>query len=145
MIPPTLLEKLESYELSEIKTQMFNCLKKIYILCVNIANTVRDLVSVFGVVGTEIICCLKSLANYVSHEVHVYAIIGLLFRNRDNELASAQTIDGATKRYGGGSRLVTLSGQYFLPQFERFRVNVDKRLIVVLFPRKVSTDEGRYA
>ncbi|XP_043255333.1 testis-expressed protein 47-like [Colletes gigas] len=41
-IPPTLIDKLESYELSEIRTQVSNCLRKVYTLCDNIAKTVRD-------------------------------------------------------------------------------------------------------
>ncbi|XP_053985153.1 testis-expressed protein 47-like [Hylaeus volcanicus] len=41
-IPPTLLEKLESHEMTEIQTQVSNCLKKVYTLCDNIGNTVRD-------------------------------------------------------------------------------------------------------
>ncbi|KOC64861.1 hypothetical protein WH47_00364 [Habropoda laboriosa] len=41
-IPPTLLQKLESYKLEDIQTQMSICFSKVYELCDHISNTVRD-------------------------------------------------------------------------------------------------------
>ncbi|XP_076666018.1 uncharacterized protein LOC143367749 isoform X3 [Andrena cerasifolii] len=41
-VPPTLLDKLESYELTDIQKQVANCLEKVYTLCESITNTARD-------------------------------------------------------------------------------------------------------
>ncbi|CAK9808337.1 Testis-expressed protein 47 [Anthophora plagiata] len=41
-IPPTLIQKLESYKLEDIQTQMSICFNKIYELCDHISNTVHD-------------------------------------------------------------------------------------------------------
>ncbi|KOX80794.1 hypothetical protein WN51_03856, partial [Melipona quadrifasciata] len=42
IVPPTLLQPLKSYELSDIQHQMSICFKKIYTLCDHISNTDRD-------------------------------------------------------------------------------------------------------
>ncbi|KZC06576.1 hypothetical protein WN55_10487 [Dufourea novaeangliae] len=54
-VPPTLLEKLESYEFSEIQTQVSNCLMKVYALCNNILHTVHD----YSVPMVEVVRNLK--------------------------------------------------------------------------------------
>ncbi|XP_026670823.1 uncharacterized protein LOC108626702 [Ceratina calcarata] len=41
-IPPTLIQKIESYELEDIQVQMSNCYRKIYAFCDYISSTVRD-------------------------------------------------------------------------------------------------------
>ncbi|XP_076762714.1 uncharacterized protein LOC143430368 [Xylocopa sonorina] len=42
MIPPSLLQKIESFELEDIQLQTSNCFNKVYSLCSHISNAIHD-------------------------------------------------------------------------------------------------------